>query len=142
MAEIARSIGGYSKGSKAVLIDCIVEGLKGRDLVLIIDQADYLNNSALELLRCISVDMATVGLVLAGLPRLEMQVRNLPNDHEQLLSRVGTFLKVGKMKGGDGAKIIRGVWETASEDVISALTKAASGSVRSPLRLSIKYTKH
>jgi DNA transposition AAA+ family ATPase len=53
MAEIARSIGVYGKGSKAVLIDRIVEGLKGRDLVLIIDQADYLNNSDLELLRCI-----------------------------------------------------------------------------------------
>jgi DNA transposition AAA+ family ATPase len=79
--------------------------------------------------------MATVGLVLVGLPRLEMQLRNLPNDHEQLLSRVGTFLKVGKMKGEDGAKIIRGVWETASEEAISALTKAASGSVRSLVKL-------
>jgi DNA transposition AAA+ family ATPase len=45
MAEIARSIGVYSKGSKAVLIDCIVEGLKGRDLVLIIDQILFFHNS-------------------------------------------------------------------------------------------------
>jgi DNA transposition AAA+ family ATPase len=54
---------------------------------MIIDHADYLGNSALELLRCISVDMTNVGLVLVGLPRLEQQLRNLPNGHEQLLSR-------------------------------------------------------
>jgi DNA transposition AAA+ family ATPase len=133
--EIARALGAYCNGSQAVLVDRVIEGLKGRDLVLVIDQADYLTDGALELLRCISVDMSEVGLVLVGLPRLEMRLRNLRNDHEQLLSRVGTFLKIGKMKAVDASKIISGVWESASEEVINGLTKAASGSMRTLIKL-------
>lgn len=60
-------------------------------MVVIIDQADYLSDASLELLRCIIVDMAEVGLVLVGMPRLKMKLENLANDHEQLLSWVGTF---------------------------------------------------
>jgi DNA transposition AAA+ family ATPase len=109
MIEIARAIGVYGNGTKTVLIDRIVEGLRGRDLVLIIDQADYLNNGSLELLRCISIDMIEIGLVLVWLPCLETRLRNLRNDHEQLLSRVCTFLKIGKIKAEDEAKIIHGI---------------------------------
>lgn len=133
--EIARSLGVYQKGVKSVLIERIVEELRGRDMVLIIDQADYLTDASLELLRCIIVDMAEVGLVLVGLPRLKMQLENLRNDHEQLLSRVGTFLKVERMKAVDAARIIQRVWQSASEDVIGAMTKSANGSVRTLVKL-------
>jgi DNA transposition AAA+ family ATPase len=135
MAEIARTLGVYSNGSQAVLVDRIVEGTKGRDLALIIDQADYLTGGALELLRCITVDMAEIGLVLVGLPRLETRLRNLRNDHEQLSSRVGTFIRTGRMKNDDAAKIIIGVWEVAPEEVVRGLTKAASGSIRTLIKL-------
>jgi DNA transposition AAA+ family ATPase len=135
MVEISKAIGVYGNGTQAVLMDRIVERLKGRDLVLIIDQADYLTGGSLELLRCISVDMTGIGLALVGLPRLETRLRNLRNDHEQLLSRVGTFLKIGKMRADDSAKIIRGVWESATSEVIEELTKAASGSVRTLIKL-------
>jgi DNA transposition AAA+ family ATPase len=135
VAEIARSLGVYQKGAKSVLIERIVEELKGRDMVLIIDQADYLTDASLELLRCVIVDMAEVGLVLVGLPRLKMQLENLRNDHEQLLSRVGTFLRIERMKAVDAAKIIQSVWQSASAEVIGALTKAANGSVRTLVKL-------
>jgi DNA transposition AAA+ family ATPase len=104
-------------------------------MVLIVDQADYLSDAALELLRCIIVDMAEVGLVLVGLPRLKIQLENLQNDHEQLLSRVGTFLKVNRMRDEDAMKIIQSVWESASQEVITALTKCAHGSVRTLVKL-------
>jgi DNA transposition AAA+ family ATPase len=133
--EIARSIGVYQKGVKSVLIERIVEELKGRDMVLIIDQADYLTDASLELLRCIIVDMAEVGLVLVGMPRLKMYLENLRNDHEQLLSRVGTFLRVERMKAADAAKIIQSVWQSASQEVINALTKPANGNVRTLVNL-------
>lgn len=84
--EITRTLGVYQKGVKSVLIERIVKELKGRDTVLIIDQADYLTDASLELLRCIIVDMVEVGLILVGLPRLKMQLENLRNNHEQLLS--------------------------------------------------------
>jgi hypothetical protein len=79
--------------------------------------------------------MAEVGLVLVGLPRLKTHLENLRNDHEQLLSRVGTFLKVERMKGADAMKIIQSVWQSASEEVISALTMSANGSVRTLVKL-------
>jgi hypothetical protein len=36
----------------------------------------------------------------------EIKLKNLRNDHEQLLSRVGTILKVGRMKTEDATKIM------------------------------------
>jgi DNA transposition AAA+ family ATPase len=110
IVKLARALDVYPKGSKAVVIERIVEELKGRDVVLIIDQADYLSDASLELLRCIIVDMAEVGLVLVDMPRLKMKLENLVNGHEQLLSRVGTFLRVERMKAVDAVKIIQSVW--------------------------------
>jgi hypothetical protein len=62
-------------------------------------------------------------------------LENLRNDHDQLLSRVGTFLKVDRMKAADAAKIVQTVWQAASEEVIGALTKSANGSVRTLVKL-------
>jgi DNA transposition AAA+ family ATPase len=81
------------------------------------------------------VDMAEVGLVLVGLPRLEMKLKNLRNDHEQLLSRIGTILKVGRMKSEDAKKIMVSVWQAIPQEVITAFTKAANGSVRTLVKL-------
>jgi DNA transposition AAA+ family ATPase len=78
--------------------------------------------------------MTEIGLMLVGLPRLETRLRNLRNDHEQLLSRVRTFPEIEKMKSDDSEKIIRGVWESAAKDVIEELTKATSGSVRTLIK--------
>jgi hypothetical protein len=51
--------------------------------------------------------MTELGLVLVGLPRLKMQLENLRNEHEQRLSRVGTFLKVNRMKAEDGQRLLK-----------------------------------
>jgi DNA transposition AAA+ family ATPase len=133
--EIARTLGLPVKGGKAVLIDRIADELSGRDAVVIIDQADYLTDATLELLRCVIVAMAGAGLVLVGLPRLEGRLRNVRDDHEQLLSRVGTLLKVQKMKAEDAARIVRGVWAGADDGTVAALAKAAGGSVRTLVKL-------
>jgi DNA transposition AAA+ family ATPase len=98
MSDIAGALGLGRKGGKFALIDRIVEELRGRDMVVIIDQADYLTDAVLELLRCVIMDMAEAGLVLVGLPRLNGQLRALKNDHDQLLSRIGGVLKISKMK--------------------------------------------
>jgi DNA transposition AAA+ family ATPase len=84
VAEIARAIGVESKGNSTVVISRIVEVLRERDSVLIIDEADYLSDTCLELLRRVINDKAATGVVLVGFPRLEYKLRNLRNDHEQL----------------------------------------------------------
>jgi Ni2+-binding GTPase involved in maturation of urease and hydrogenase len=50
IGDIARAIGVHQKGGKTALIERIVDELRGRDIVLIIDQADYLTDGTLELL--------------------------------------------------------------------------------------------
>jgi DNA transposition AAA+ family ATPase len=129
IVNLALLVGVYSKRGGSMLIERIVDELRGRDIVLIVDQADYLTDGALELLRCITTDMARIGLVLVGLPRLEAQLKNLRNDHQQLLSRVGTFLKI-KVKSEDAEKIIKEVWENVSKEVVGELVKMAGGSIR------------
>jgi DNA transposition AAA+ family ATPase len=135
ISDIACSLGIAAKGGTPALIVSIVAELKGRDFVLIIDQAEFLTDTELELLRCIICDRARVGLALVGLPQLEGRLRNLRNDHEQLLSRVGELLKVGTMKADDASRIVRGVWESAPKEVITSLTKLAAGSVRTLVKL-------
>jgi DNA transposition AAA+ family ATPase len=135
VAEIARAIGVESKGTMTAVISRIVDDLRGRDVVLIIDEADYLSDACLELLRRVINDKAHTGVVLIGLPRLEYKLRNLRNDHEQLTSRVGAFVKLEKLRKADAATILSKVWWNLSAESVEAFVKAAAGSVRSLVKL-------
>lgn len=133
--EIARSIGVEVKGSITVVIARIIEALKERDALLIIDEADYLSDSALELVRRIINDKAATGVCLVGLPRLEYKLRNLRNDHEQLASRVGVLLKVSSMKRADAAMILDSAWKGLKKNVVDAFVRASGRSVRTLTKL-------
>jgi DNA transposition AAA+ family ATPase len=135
MNEIAHALGVEDKGGMNAVIDRVVTTLKDRDSVLIIDEADYLSDSSLELVRRIINDKAHTGVVLVGLPQLEYKIRNLRNDHEQLISRVGVFVKLGKLKKADAEKIITGVWPDLPKETLDAFVKAASGSTRTLVKL-------
>ena len=108
--EIAKAIGVESKGGMTTVISRIVEALRGRDTVIMIDEADYLSDASLELVRRVINDKAQTGVVLCGLPRLKYKLENLRNDHQQLTSRVGVFLEVKRMSRQDAVKIIGSVW--------------------------------
>lgn len=135
VTEIARTVGVDPKGGMTLVISRIIETLRERDAVLIIDEADYLSDSSLELVRRIINDKAKTGVVLAGLPRLEYKLRNLRNDHEQLASRVGVLLKVGRMNKSDAVKILSGVWKNLDKETVDAFTAMAGGSVRTLVKL-------
>lgn len=135
IGEIARVVGVDQKGGMTTVIGRIVEALRERDSVLIIDEADYLSDSCLELVRRIINDKAHTGVVLVGLPRLEYKLRNLRHDHEQLASRVGVLLKVNRMKKQDAEKILASVWKGMPKETIDAFIKTADGSVRTLTKL-------
>jgi DNA transposition AAA+ family ATPase len=135
MNEIARALGVEDKGGTNAVISRIIEALKDRDAVLIIDEADYLSDSSLELVRRIINDKARTGVVLVGLPTLEYKIRNLRNDHEQLRSRVGVMVKLGKLKKSDAEKILAGVWTDLSKETVDAFIKGANGSTRTLVKL-------
>jgi DNA transposition AAA+ family ATPase len=132
ITEIARVIGVEQKGSMTVVIGRIIEALKEWDGVLIIDEADYLSDSALELIRQIINGKARTGVVLAGLPRLEYK---LHNDNEQLASRVGVLLKVERMKKSDAVKILGSVWKDLGKETVDTFVSLANGSVRTLVKL-------
>jgi DNA transposition AAA+ family ATPase len=135
VSEIARAVGVDQKGGMTAVIARIVEALRERDSVLIIDEADYLSDSSLELVRRIINDKARTGVVLVGLPRLEYKLRNIRNDHEQLTSRVGILLKLSKMKKTDAEKILAGVWTDLPKETVEAFVGTANGSVRTLVKL-------
>jgi DNA transposition AAA+ family ATPase len=135
LAEIARAVGIKMKGTMTAVISRIVEALRERNAVLIVDEADYLSDACLELLRRVINDKAQTGVVLIGLPRLEYKLRNLHNDHEQLTSRVGAFVKLENMRKADTAKILATIWHDLSTETVEAFARAAAGSVRTLVKL-------
>jgi DNA transposition AAA+ family ATPase len=135
MNEIAKALGVESKGGQNAVIERIIEALNGRDAVLIVDEADYLSDSALELLRRVINDKSHTGVVMVGLPRLEFKIRNLKNDHQQLQSRIGVLLKIGSLKKADADKIIVGVWKDVPKQVINSFIETAKGSTRTLVKL-------
>jgi DNA transposition AAA+ family ATPase len=135
VCEIARAVGVDQKGSMTAVIGRVVEALRGRDTIVIIDEADYLSDASLELVRRVINDKAQCGVVLAGLPRLKYKLENLRNDHQQLTSRVGVLLEVKRMNRADAVKIIEGVWRGLAKETIEAFVKSANGSVRTLVKL-------
>jgi len=135
MNEIARTLGVEPKGLQNVVVERVIAAMTGRDAVLIIDEADYLSDSALELLRRVINDKSRTGVVLVGLPRLEFKIRNLKNDHQQLQSRIGIMVKLDKLKKPDAEKIIAGVWENLDKDTMGTFIQMANGSTRTLVKL-------
>ena len=135
MAEIARALGVDPKGGQTIVVERVIEAMTGRDAVLIIDEADYLSDSALELLRRVINDKSRTGVVLVGLPRLEFKIRNLRNDHQQLQSRIGVMAKLSKLQRSDAEKIITGVWENIDKDIMDAIIQTSNGSTRTLVKL-------
>ncbi len=94
LREICLRLNLSEKGSLHDMSQAIIERLKDTGRLIIIDEAEYLPYRALETLRRIH-DKAGVGLVLAGLPRLLMNMRGRNSEHAQLYSRVGFHYSMG-----------------------------------------------
>lgn len=78
------------EGNVNTLLNRVVTKLKGSGNLVMIDQAEYLPDRALELLRTV-YDDAKVGVLLFGLPRLQHNLQKSKGSHAQLYSRVGLF---------------------------------------------------
>lgn len=129
--ELARAINIDVKGNVAELTQRIIRKLKSMDAVLIFDEADYLAENQLELIRRICHDKSECGVVLAGLPRLEYKIKGNYKDHEQLASRAGFLLHVDKLTKNDAKILIKSVWDLSNDDIIAEFFRAAGGSIRS-----------
>lgn len=86
-SEIHKKCGFDGAGTLYQMFLDIIEKLKNTNRLIAIDEAENLPTSGLELARRIN-DMANVGIVLSGLPRLLTNLRGLKGEFKQLSSRV------------------------------------------------------
>jgi DNA transposition AAA+ family ATPase len=112
------------------LIQNITEALLERDMVVILDEADYLKADALEFTRRLVYDLGQSGLVLIGLPRLRYQIQNLRNDHRQLESRIGVYLPLSGLTRQDAGAIARAVWPKIDKKIVDAIYNVSKTDVR------------
>ncbi|MGP1587284.1 MAG: AAA family ATPase [Treponemataceae bacterium] len=121
--EIARQLSIVTtKVNQNVLVKQVADTLASKDMVVILDEADYLKNDALEFTRRLVYDLGQSGLVLIGLPTLAGTIQNLRNDHRQLESRIGIYLNVSGLSKKDASLIAKTVWgDDVSNEVIDAI---------------------
>ncbi|EKC7218833.1 AAA family ATPase [Salmonella enterica] len=81
-------------GNIHTLIDLCVEKLKGSGRLLVIDEAELLPYRALEVIRRLH-DKAGIGVVMAGMPRLIVNLKGKRGEFAQLYSRVALALDLG-----------------------------------------------
>ena len=112
------------------LIQNVSASLADRNMVVILDEADYLKADALEFSRRLVNDLGRSGLVLIGLPRLTGAIQNLRNDHRQLESRIGVYLSLAGLTKKDAEKIARSVWPEIDGEVIDAMYRISRTDVR------------
>lgn len=83
--------------------DC-VEAFAEADILLIIDEAEYLPKKALELIRRI-YDKAQIGIVLSGMPILLQNIRGLHSEYRQIFTRIAASMKLSPFNKEDVQKI-------------------------------------
>jgi hypothetical protein len=139
--SLASQLGIAIKGGNISVYENIVNYLKGKNWVIIVDEADYLKENCLQLLRNISDD-AEIGIVLAGLPRLINNLLDQKEDHQQLVRRVGTVLDLSIKEVHytiqDAEKILRAVWKDISHEIISLFFEKSKNCIGTLTKLMVK----
>ncbi len=114
--EIAAGLGFERKGNFPDVAMRVHQKLAEQDMVVMVDEADYLKDDSLELLRQIVNDAGQSGLVLSGLPRLEYRIITLKNDHQQIASRIGVYAAVAGLRELDAQNIVLSAWPNLVQD--------------------------
>ncbi|WP_429615949.1 AAA family ATPase, partial [Treponema pedis] len=112
------------------LITMISNTLADRNMVVILDEADYLKDDALEFSRRLVYDLGKSGLVLIGKPTFVGKILNLRNDHRQLESRIGVYLPLDGLSVKDARKIAKSVWSEIDNELIAGIYKHSGQDVR------------
>ncbi|WP_439596491.1 AAA family ATPase [Falsiroseomonas sp.] len=102
MEELSLVMNSYQGGSLHRVMRGLVAKLRGRNALIMIDEAQHLTSHALDQLRSIH-DAAEVGVVLLGNPTVNGRLEGTGRTGEfaQLTSRVGLRVSRSKPKAGD-----------------------------------------
>lgn len=118
-------------GNIHTLIDLCAEKLRGSERLLVIDEAELLPYRALEVVRRLH-DKAGIGVVMAGMPRLIVNLKGKRGEFAQLYSRVALALDLGNaLEREDFDQIAVDLMPEAEDQKISdALYDQSKGNAR------------
>lgn len=97
LQELCERLGVGKRGNIHELTENCVSALRGTGWLIAIDEAELLPYRALEVLRRIH-DRSGVGVVLAGMPRLLLNLKGRMGEYAQLYSRVGMAIDLDTEK--------------------------------------------
>lgn len=98
-------IGKDGRGTVNRMYEDIVIELKRKDVMIIIDQADYLNLSAIDIFRSIN-DEAGVGVVFVGLPSFLSKLRGKDPEIRQVRDRIRVRVELKRFSQSDCKSIL------------------------------------
>jgi len=126
-----------SRGTQAQKLLAVISKLKGQDRVIVIDEADLMVPATLETLRRIN-DLAEVGIVLSGEPKLRAMITKKHGRFERIASRVGFWVPVIKhIQEADCRALITATLtsEVISDEIHDAFWQTCEGSARTLSKL-------
>ncbi|OOH92175.1 transcriptional regulator [Pasteurellaceae bacterium 15-036681] len=128
LRRIAKAIGSTETGTNDNLFEGIVNKLTGADMVLLVDEAELLSTRSLEFIRRIQ-DLSKCGVVLAGMPRLLVNLKGRKEDLKQLYSRASVACNLGnEMSNEDLALLIES--GVGTSEFNATFIKHAKGNAR------------
>ncbi len=137
LEELCRLLGVKVRGNIHELIDACVRELRGSGRLLMVDEAELLPYRALEILRRLH-DKAGTGVVLAGMPRLLINLKGRRGEFAQLYSRVALALNLGDTLSRDDFNQIAVdmMPEAVESDIGDALYARSLGNARRLFKLA------
>jgi hypothetical protein len=106
----------------------IIEELKGKNILIVVDQADYLNLSAIDIFRTIN-DASGVGVVFVGLPSFTARLRGNEAEVRQVRDRIKVKLELRSYTASDAEVILEKNW-AGLNGLTKTFYKESQGSIR------------
>lgn len=143
LEELCGLLGISKRGNMHELSEACITALRDSGRLLMVDEAENLPYRALETLRRIH-DKSGIGMVLAGMPRLIINLKGKRGEYQQLYSRVGFALCIGdSLPQSDITDIAVSMLPGAGkEEVSEALFKASHGNARRLFKLVRGVSRH
>ncbi|MFH2504010.1 AAA family ATPase [Klebsiella indica] len=143
LEELSSRLGINPRGNMHELSVSCVKALQDSGRLILIDEAENLPHRALETIRRIH-DKAGVGVVLAGMPRLLLNLKGKRGEYKQLYSRVGLALALGDVLPEKDIHDIAVslIAEAGGENVRDTLYQVSRGNARRLYKLMQGVNRH
>lgn len=133
--SLLRALGhkmGVRAKSTVKLKEDIINTLKDKDAMVIIDEANYLAKGLLDILRRVVYDQAGTPLAFVGVKDLMTNIFENPRDFQQLQSRVGVYGDFSNEKASlqDVRSLADTIFEGVSDRLLKEVNSICNGSVR------------